>query len=245
MKNFLILVIALLFIHAENLAQLKFESDNFPTSAGNLKITFIGHASLMMEFHGKVIQIDPWTSEADYTRLPKADIILVTHHHADHFDSSAIRILTKKNTELLLTATCRNMIGKGTVMTVGDQKKIKGILIQSVYAYNLVHLDDNGKPYHEKGKCNGYVLTFGNKRVYVAGDTEDIPEMKNLPPIDVAFLPMNLPYTMTPDMVKNCVTMLKPKILYPYHFGSMEYAEDLATQLKNDKGTEVRIRKFE
>ena len=225
-------------------SQAKYESDVFKTSSGDLKITFIGHGTLMFEFKKLVIHVDPWSSMADYSKLPKADIILVTHHHIDHLDKKAIDLISKDGTELLLTDTCKSMIGKGTVISNGEIKKVKGITVKAVPAYNLVHMTEAGKPYHQKGVCNGYVITFGNKNVYVAGDTENIPEMKALKNIDITFLPMNLPYTMTPEMVADAVKMFNPKIVYPYHYGSAEYCEKLVDLLKDKKNTEVRIRKF-
>ena len=122
-----------------------------------------------------------------------------------------------------------------------DVQLIEGLTIEAIEAYNLVHKRDDGNPYHPKGSGNGYVITFGDRRVYIAGDTENIPEMKKLEKIDVAFLPMNLPYTMTPEMVADAATAFKPKILYPYHFGETD-ATILAGLLKPDKQIEVRIR---
>ncbi len=244
MKHLFLTLLLGICVSVYSLAQTKYESDEFQTSNGKLKITFIGHASLMFEYNNIVLHADPWSREGDYTKLPKADIILVTHHHGDHLDKTAIDDITKGDTELLLTALCKKEIGIGTVMANGDVKVIKGIKIEAVPAYNLVHMNNDGKPFHEKGACNGYVVTFGNKRVYIAGDTENIPEMKNLKDIDIAFLPMNLPYTMSPEMVADAAKMFSPKILYPYHYNNISDTEKLVKLLANDKNTEVRIRKF-
>ena len=128
-------------------------------------------------------------------------------------------------------------------MNNGDVKNVKGLKIEAVPAYNLVHMRSEGVPFHPKGIGNGYVITFGNKRVYVAGDTENIPEMKKLKNIDIAFLPMNLPYTMTPEMVADASKAFKPKILYPYHYGETDTSKVL--ELLNDvKHIDVRIRKM-
>jgi len=219
------------------------ESDIIKTSAGDLKITFIGHGSLMLAFGGRVIHIDPVSQEADYTKLPKADLILVTHQHGDHFDAKALDILRGEKTQLILTEICAQQVKGGMVMKNGEIKSIGGLKIEAAPAYNLVHMRSEGKPFHPKGEGNGYVITFGDKRVYVAGDTENIPEMKKLEKIDVAFLPMNLPYTMTPEMVADGAKAFKPRVLYPYHFGETDTSKLLGL-LKDSKEIEVRIRKM-
>jgi L-ascorbate metabolism protein UlaG (beta-lactamase superfamily) len=233
--------IAILAVHAA--AQESFESDIIKTSAGDLKITFIGHGTLMFTFEGKTIHVDPVSKEADYTKLPKADLILVTHHHGDHLDLKALGILRTDKTELALTEICAQQVKGGVVMKNGETKVVGGLKIEAVPAYNLVHMRSEGKPFHPKGEGNGYVITFGDKRVYVAGDTENTPEMKKLEKIDVAFLPMNLPYTMTPEMVADAAKAFRPKILYPYHFGETDISRIVAL-LKDTKEIEVRIRKM-
>jgi L-ascorbate metabolism protein UlaG (beta-lactamase superfamily) len=219
------------------------ESDILKTSAGDLKITFIGHGSLMFTFAGKVIHVDPVSQEADYTRLPKADLILVTHQHGDHLDLKALDILRTGKTQVVLTEACAQQLKGGMVMKNGEVKNVAGLKIEAVPAYNLVHMRSAGIPFHPPGEGNGYVITFGDKRVYVAGDTENIPEMKKLEMIDAAFLPMNLPYTMTPEMVADGAKAFKPKILYPYHFGETDTSRLLGL-LKDSKEIEVRIRKM-
>lgn len=225
-------------------AQSKHESDVFTTASGELKITFIGHGTLMFEYTNLVVHVDPWSRVGDYEQLPKADIILVTHHHGDHLDKAAIDKTKKENTEILLTQSCRDQLGAGTVMKNGDSNIARGISIEAVPAYNLVNKNNEGKPFHEKGVCNGYVITIGGKRIYIAGDTENLPEMKELKDIDIAFLPMNLPYTMTPEMVAEGVKIFNPRIVYPYHYGSQEDTAKLVSLLKDKKDCEVRIRKF-
>ena len=128
-------------------------------------------------------------------------------------------------------------------MKNGDTRKVEGINVEAVPAYNIVHKRDNGQPYHPKGIGNGYVLTFADKRLYIAGDTENVPEMSLLKQIDIAFLPMNLPYTMTPEMVADAARSFRPKVLYPYHFGETDTAR-LATLLKGNRDIEVRIRRM-
>ena len=215
--------------------------DTIKTSKGNLEITFIGHGTIMLVYEGKVIHIDPWTNFTDYKDMPKADIILVTHEHFDHLDKKAIDTLRKDNTQIILTDSCFKEIGEGTVMKNGDTKTIAGFKIEAVPAYNITQMRDGKNPFHPKGVGNGYIITFGDKRVYVAGDTENTPEMKSLKNIDIAFLPMNLPYTMTPEMVADAAKVLRPSILYPYHFGETDTSK-LVDLLKDEKDIEVRIR---
>jgi L-ascorbate metabolism protein UlaG (beta-lactamase superfamily) len=233
----------LLGFASSSFAENIFDTDTISTSPVNIEITFIGHGTLMIEFDKTAVHIDPVSQYADYSRLPKADIILVTHHHGDHLDKTAIGAIGKPDTDLILTETCAKEIQGGVVMKNGDTKKIGGIEIEAVPAYNVVHKRPNGEPFHPKGAGNGYVLTAGGKKIYIAGDTENIPEMKNLKGIDCAFLPMNLPYTMTPQMVADAVDMFHPKILYPYHFGDTNTLE-LVKLLKDKKDCEVRIRKL-
>ena len=128
-------------------------------------------------------------------------------------------------------------------MKNGDVLNLAGLKIEVVPAYNIVHKRPDGEPYHPKGQGNGYVVTFGKTRLYVAGDTENTPEMKSLKKIDIAFLPMNLPYTMTPEMVADAVRAFEPKVLYPYHYGQTD-PNMLVNLLKDSKKTEVRIRKL-
>jgi len=225
-------------------ADVRFGRDTISTSQGDLVITFIGHGSLMFEFNNLVIQIDPVTQEADYAVLPKADIILITHQHGDHFDLEALQKTLKKGTRIYFTEKCSlesGTIGNRVVMKNGDRQEYAGITIEAVPAYNILHMRSPGNPFHPKGEGNGYVVTLGEKRVYIAGDTENTPEMKALKNIDVAFLPMNLPYTMTPEMVADAVRAFKPAVLYPYHYGNTS-TDKLLDILGKTSETEIRIR---
>lgn len=218
-----------------------FEEDVISTSEGDLRIAFIGHGTLMFTFAGKVIHVDPVSREADYSKLPRADLILITHEHGDHLDPAAINILRKAGTQIVLARTCAERVDGGIVMQNGDVRTVGGLKIEAVPAYNIVHERSSGQPFHPKGQGNGYVVTFGDKRVYIAGDTENVPEMKKLKDIDVAFLPMNLPYTMTPEMVADAARAFAPRVLYPYHYGQTEPGK-LIDLLKDSGQVEVRIR---
>ena len=205
---------------------------------------FIGHGTLMFKFNDLVIHIDPVMREADYSTLPDADLILVTHQHGDHLDLTAINHLLKTDTRVVMTETCKEQLEDfdAVVMKNGDVETIKGIRINAIPAYNMVNKRSNGSPYHPKGEGNGYIMNFGMTNVLIGGDTENIPEIKNLKVhIGVAFLPMNLPYTMTPEMVADAARAFQPEILYPYHFGETD-PQKLVELLKDEKAIEVRIR---
>jgi L-ascorbate metabolism protein UlaG (beta-lactamase superfamily) len=216
-------------------AQKKFQEDVFKTSGGDLKIMFIGHGTLMLTYAGKVIDVDPVSMYADYATLPKADLILVTHEHGDHLDPKAIQAASTATTVLITNQSSAKNLPNATIMKNGDTKTAMGIQIEAVPAYNLQ------KPFHPKGNGNGYLLTFGDKRVFIAGDTENVPEIKALKDIDIAFLPMNQPYTMTPEQVADVAKAMRPKVLYPYHFGDTDTGTLLGL-LKTEPGIEVRIR---
>lgn len=224
-------------------AQSKFEEDLIETAKGDLKITFIGHGTLMFTFGDTVIHVDPVGQYADYSTLPQADLILVTHEHSDHLDPNAIKMIRTDKTDLIFTEKCAEKIKAGIIMKNGDVRSIQGLKIEAVPAYNIVHMRRGNVPFHPKGHGNGYIITFGDKRVYVAGDTENTPEMKALKDIDIAFLPMNLPYTMTPEMVADAAKAIRPDILYPYHFGNTDTSK-IVELLKDNKEIEVRIRKM-
>ena len=219
------------------------ESDVFQTTAGDLKITFLGHGSLYMETASKVIHIDPFGEVADYTRLPQADLVLITHEHQDHLDPAALAAIRRPGTVVAANPGAAEKIAGSLVMRNGDRQVLCGIPVEAVPAYNLVHLRENGQPFHPRGAGNGYILTLGELRVYLAGDTENTPEMKALQAIDIAFLPMNLPYTMTPEMVADAARALRPGILYPYHFGKTDTSQ-LVQLLADQPETEVRIREM-
>lgn len=237
---FVLIMAGLLFVSPAWGAQ-NFEKDSLQTSAGVLEVTFIGHGTLMLQFDGKVIHVDPVAQFADYAAIPKADIIFLTHHHGDHLEAGGMMQLRTEQTTVVLTELCAEKVVGGMIMKNGDVIKVDGIGVEAVPAYNLVHKRDNGDFYHPKGEGNGYVLSFGDTKVYIAGDTENTPEMKALKNIDYAFLPMNLPYTMTPEMVADAALAFRPKVLYPYHFGETDTSK-IIELLKDEKDIEVRLR---
>ena len=243
MKIFLLSVIVLCAFSTTVAGAKEYEADVINTSAGDLKITFIGHGTLMFSFGGKIIHIDPFGQVGDYNKLPKADIILITHEHSDHLDNKAVEKIRRSKTVVVASESVARQLKGTIVMRNGDVETVGGLKIEAVPAYNIVHMRSPGTPFHFRGVGNGYLVTFGDKRVYVAGDTENVPEMKQLKAIDVAFLPMNLPYTMTPEMVADAAIAFKPKILYPYHYGDTD-PKILKALLKDHPDIEVRIRQM-
>ena len=218
--------------------------DTVPTSKGDLRITPINHASLMLEFGGKVIHVDPVGGQgADYTGLPQADLILITDLHPDHMDRGEIDKLKKAGTIVLAPSAVQKTITEAQTIANGEKKTVAGIEIEAVPMYNMVRGPGAGQFYHDKGRGNGYILNLAGKRIYISGDTECIPEMKALKNIDAAFLCMNLPYTMPPSEAAECARAFRPKIVYPYHFRGSD-PQEFANALKGTPGVDVRIRKW-
>ncbi|HTZ21672.1 MAG TPA: MBL fold metallo-hydrolase [Opitutaceae bacterium] len=192
------------------------------TAGGDLGIQPINHSALRFEYRGRQYYVDP-AGRADWANLPKADAIFITHEHGDHLSPPTIALLKKEGTLIFANASSVKEAGLGTVIEVGEKKSVFDIVVEAVPAYNLT---PDRLQFHPKArKDNGYVLTFGGKRVYVAGDTEGTPEMKALQHIDIAFLPINLPYTMLPKDAAEAARAFKPKILYPYHQGKSDPTE--------------------
>ena len=243
-RGFPVLLIAVWALSAVTLAASS--SDSLNTSAGPLEISLPGHGSLMFGFQGQTFYVDPWSKMADYAALPEADLVLLTHDHGDHLDPAALRSVTTARTTLVMTERCAEKVadlpGVKTIMKNGEVRTVGGLRIEAVPAYNLVHMRSSGEPYHPNGAGNGYVVTFGDKRVYVAGDTENTPEMKALKDIDVAFLPMNLPYTMTSAMAADAAKAFKPGIVYPYHtrFSSEDQVPGFIERMKGVPEVEIR-----
>ena len=216
-------------------------TDTLATSRGDLKITSISHASLLFTFGGKNVYVDPIASATEFSKYPKADLILVTHDHPDHLDAKTIKELSTNKTAVVASPACAKALPDAHILANSQTGYFAGVKVEAVPAYNIIHMRPDGGAFHKKGDGDGFVITFGDKRVYVAGDTEDIPEMAQLGGTDVAFLPMNLPYTMTPEMAADAARMIRPKILYPYHYSDTDPLA-LVNLLKNDSSIEVRVR---
>ena len=223
-----------------------YEVDVFKTKSGKtVKFYALVHASIRIEYDGKEIEIDPVTKlgnkTIDYTAMPKADYIFVTHEHGDHYDEQALKLLSGKKTQVVLNGRCAEMYGQGKAMKNGDKMQIsKQFSVEAVPAYNTT---EGREKFHPKGRDNGYILTLNGLRIYIAGDTEDIPEMEGIKDIDIAFLPCNQPYTMTTEQVVKTAKIIKPKVLFPYHYGQTDVS-NLPAELKSE-GIDVRIRHYE
>ncbi|HET6451096.1 MAG TPA: MBL fold metallo-hydrolase [Spirochaetia bacterium] len=218
-----------------------FPTDAFAPAPQELSITFVAHATLWLTHGATVIHVDPVGQYADYTTVPRADIVLVTHEHSDHLDPAAIQAVRKPDSVVIVASRCAGRVAGAVVLHNGDSRAVNGVRVEAVPAYNVVHERAPGQPFHPKGSGNGYVLTLGTRRLYIAGDTENTREMKGLRGIDIAFLPMNLPYTMTPEMVADAALAFRPKVLYPYHFGDTDTSR-IQALLAPAKDIEVRIR---
>ena len=207
----------------------------YQTNKGDLRVTLVGHGSLMFEYDGKTIHVDPYSQVGNYDKLPKADLILLTHEHQDHLDPKAIDTIKKDDTKFVVSKVCNEILGYGEVIENGGETSFHEIDIKAVAAYNIVNKRPDGEYFHPKGRGNGYVLTFGNLKVYVAGDTENIPEMESLKgTIDIAFMPKNMPYTMTDEMFADAAKKVIPKHLYPYHMNDFD-TNKISSLIDNDK----------
>ncbi len=198
-------------------AQPKRPVQEFETSAGVVKITPVQHASLVLEAGGQVIDIDP-VSTGNYDGLPAADLILITDIHGDHMDPKVLPKISKSGTVILAPAAVAETVKTATVIHNGETRQVGAFTIEAIPMYNLQRGPEPGKLFHDKGRGNGYVVAYGGKRFYFSGDTENIPEMRALRNIDVAFVCMNLPYTMPPEEAAEGVRAFHPKIVYPYHY---------------------------
>ncbi|OGF54730.1 MAG: hypothetical protein A2Z21_00980 [Candidatus Fraserbacteria bacterium RBG_16_55_9] len=214
------------------------------SSKGPTEITAIGHGSLVINFGNKVIHVDPYSSVADYAALPKADQIWITHNHRDHLDSVAIKAIANSATQFIAdpeSAGKLKDLGYERIVALenGIEAEIDEIHVKAIAAYNLVREREPGVKFHPQGWGNGYVATFGEKRMYIAGDTECIPEMASLGGIDVAFIPINLPYTMPPEEAVGCIKVIFPHVVIPYHQGNSD--PNIVAELLRGSGIEVRV----
>jgi L-ascorbate metabolism protein UlaG (beta-lactamase superfamily) len=224
------------------------QADVIQTSRGELRIMPVYHGSAMLEFGGNVIHVDPW-SHGDYTGLPPADLIVITHTHGDHLDRPMIDLLKKPGMiivgppAVIDTLNCAPACGEVEAISDSERKTVMGIGFEGVAMYNIVTGSAPGKPFHHKGIGSGYVLNFGDTRVYFSGDTECTPEMKNLKNINVAFIAMSESRTESPKDAAACAKTFKPRIVYPYHYRGSDPRE-FADAVKGT-GIEVRLRKLE
>jgi L-ascorbate metabolism protein UlaG (beta-lactamase superfamily) len=213
------------------------QTQTFSTSAGEVKITPLVHASTLIQAGGKTIYVDP-AKPAKLTGLPKADLILITHIHFDHLDPDSIAAISQSTTEVIAPASVVEKFPSAKPIANDQTKQWQQWTIEAVPAYNLKRGPAAGQLFHPKGRDNGYVLTFGGKRFYFSADTEGIPEMRALKNIDVAFVCMNLPYTMPPDEAADAVKAFHPKIVIPYHY----HGSDLKVFQQHLQGTGIEVR---
>jgi L-ascorbate metabolism protein UlaG (beta-lactamase superfamily) len=212
----------------------------FPTSGEPVKITPLYHASTLIEAGGKTIYLDP-AKPAKLDGLPKADLILITDIHGDHMDPDSIKQISKPETEILAAPAVLQTVTSAKPIANGETKTWQGWTIEAIPAYNLKRGPSAGKFFHDKGRGNGYVLNYGGKRFYFSGDTEGVPEMRAVKNIDVAFVCMNLPYTMPPDEAADAVKAFHPKVVIPYHY----HGSDLAEFQRGLEGTGIEVRLLE
>src|SRR5581483_489338 len=209
----------------------------FATSAGPVKITPLYHASTLIEAGGKVIYLDP-AKPAKFTGHPKADLILITDIHGDHMDPASISAISKSGTDIFAAPAVVETVKTAKPIANGESKTWQGWTIEAIPAYNIQRGPAPGKLFHDKGRGNGYVLTYGGTRFYFSGDTEGVPEMRALKNIDVAFVCMNLPYTMPPEEAADAVKAFHPKVVIPYHYRG----SDLSIFKKKLEGTGIEVR---
>jgi L-ascorbate metabolism protein UlaG (beta-lactamase superfamily) len=235
MRLLLSLICSVLFFislaYADNQTQV------FPTSSEPVRITPLNHASTLIEAGGKFIYLDP-AKPVDFTGKPKADLILITDIHGDHMDPDSIKAITKSDTQILAPPAVVQIVTTAKPIKNGETKGWQDWTIQAIPAYNLKRGPAPGKLFHDKGRGNGYVLTYGDKRFYFSGDTEGVPEMRALQNIYVAFVCMNLPYTMPPDEAAEAVKAFHPRIVIPYHYRG----SDLSVFQKGLENTGIEVR---
>lgn len=202
-------------------------SQIFRTLLGTLTLVPTGHGAVFFKLNELVFYIDPYSETTDYSTFPKADMVLFTHDHYDHYDPKALKHLVTDKTEFIGPKCVEAHRALDKTLNNGDSCLWNGITIKAVPAYNIINKKPDGRPYHPKGYGNGYILTFGDFVVYVAGDTELIPEMTRLGHIDVAVLPKNLPYTMSDDQFVEAARLIGAPVVYPVHYFELdkEYLE--------------------
>ena len=244
MRKLFMLLLAVLGLNTA-CGQPPYEVDEFTTASGKtVKFHALMHACIRIQYDGKEIQLDPVSKlgnrTVNYADMPKADYIFVTHEHGDHYDAGALKRLSGDKTQLVMNKRCADMYGSGRAMANGDKLQLGDIAVEAVAAYNST---PGREQFHPKGRDNGYILTIDGLRIYIAGDTEDIPEMSAIKDIDIAFLPCNQPFTMTPEQLIRAAKVIKPRVLFPYHYGQTDLS-GVPAALKGT-GIDVRIRHYE
>lgn len=241
-----VLFFSLLALHAAT----TFAQDVFQAEKGDITIYPVNHASLVITWNGIAVYVDPHGDASLFANLPKPDLVLVTDIHQDHLDVSTLQALDMEKAFFVVPEAVEDKLPdafKGEVATIynGGRTVRSGIEIEAVPMYNLP--EEEGA-FHPRGRGNGYVLTLGGERIYISGDTEDIKEMRELEDIDIAFVCMNLPYTMTVDQAASAVLDFEPDVVYPYHFRGKDGMSDVGRfkNLVQDKSDdiEVRLRKW-
>ena len=235
MRHFAILLALLIAAGGQQVSA----ADEFRTDSGPLTVTPIQHASLMITAGSQVLQVDPWGRE-NYADLPPADIVLITHTHGDHLDPEALAAVSKAGTVVIAPPDVAKTVTQAKVLRNGESTKVGAWSFEAVPMYNEERGPSPGKVFHEKGLGNGYIVEFAGLRLYIAGDTEGTAEMRALQDIDVAFVPMNLPYTMPPLEAAEAVKAFKPKVVYPYHYRGSDLS--VFEKALEGSGIEVRLR---
>src|SRR5712675_2538505 len=238
MKSILVVTVcAALALFAPSAQAQERPVQTLKSTDGQIKITPVMHEAMVIEAGGKVIVVDP-AKPAVFTGLPQADLILLTDIHGDHMDPALIASESKAGTEIIAPPAVVKTVTTASPLSNGEKKTWGSWTIEAVPMYNLTRGPEAGKLYHDKGRGNGYILTYGGTRIYLSGDTEGIPEMRALKNIDVAFVCMNLPYTMTPEEAADAVKAFHPKIAIPYHYRG----SDLSVFQKRLVGTGIEVR---
>lgn len=217
------------------------DGDVYETASGEIAIFPVSHASFVMKTPNMVIYVDPVGGADAYSQHPAPDLILITHEHGDHYDAETLAGLVEEGTQLVTNPAVFDMLpadlkGRAVAIANGENTTVGEMSINAIPAYNTT---EERLQYHPEGRDNGYVLGIGGRRIYIAGDTEDIPEMRALEDIFIAFVPMNLPYTMDVEQAASGVAAFAPTYVYPYHYRGSDpdaFAENLAG---SDVGTEV------
>ena len=238
MKRFLPVACSIVLSSSAALAAAN--TQTFSTNAGPVQITPLNHASTRIEAGGKVIYLDP-AKPVSFAGEPKADLILITDIHGDHMDPDSVAAVGKAGTDVISSPAVAKTVTAAKTLANGESKTWQGWTIEAIPAYNLKRGPAPGQLFHDKGRGNGYVLTYGGKRFYFSGDTEGVPEMRALKNIDVAFVCMNLPYTMPPEEAAEAVKAFHPKIVIPYHYRG----SDLSVFQKSLEGTGIEVRLLE